>query len=52
MICHKLGYSDRPDPEISLLSLPSSVFLRLDDLRMAALLVTVEEALPRTAYLA
>lgn len=52
MICHKLGYSDRPDPDVSLLSLPSSTFLRLDDLRMAALIVNVEEALPRTAYLA
>jgi len=52
MICHRLGYSDRPKSGVSLLSLPSSAFLRFDDLRMAALLVRVEDMLPIITHLA
>lgn len=51
-ICHKLGLGVEADPELSLLALPSCAELRFDDLRLAALLVEVEDAVSRTTYLA
>jgi putative nucleotidyltransferase with HDIG domain len=51
-ICHKLGLGVDVDPELSLLALPSTTLLKFDDLRLASLMVKVEDAVSNTSYLA
>jgi HD-like signal output (HDOD) protein len=51
-ICNKLGVSQEPDPEISLVSLASAAFLKFDDLRLATLMVDAEDAVASAARLA
>jgi HD-like signal output (HDOD) protein len=51
-ICDKLGMSSGPDPEISLISVPSAIRLKFDDLRLAVLMVDAEDALQAAARLA
>jgi HD-like signal output (HDOD) protein len=50
-ICHKLGAGQAPDENVSLLSLPSAEYLKLDDLQMAVLLVEAEDALSRAGHM-
>jgi HD-like signal output (HDOD) protein len=50
-ICDKLGMSQTPDPELSLISLPSAAYLKFDDMRLAVLMVDAEDALRAAARL-
>jgi putative nucleotidyltransferase with HDIG domain len=43
----KLGASLKPDPEISLLDAPAAAMLRLDDVKLASLLIDVEDDLQK-----
>ena len=47
MVTAKLGASLKPDPEASLLDTAGARLLRLDDLKLATLLVDVEDDLAR-----
>lgn len=51
-ICHKLGISQEPDPDLSLITLPSANYLKFDDLRLAVVMVDAEDLLPAAARLA
>jgi putative nucleotidyltransferase with HDIG domain len=47
LVAAKLGASLKPDPDVSLLDTPGARLLRLDDLKVATLLVDVEDDLAR-----
>ena len=43
LMSRKIGASLKPDPNVSILGLPSASMLRLDDVRIATLLVEIED---------
>lgn len=43
LMSRKIGASLKPDPEVSILGLPAASMLRLDDVRIATLLVEIED---------
>jgi HD-like signal output (HDOD) protein len=50
-ICSKLGVSQEPNEALSLLALPSTSYLKFDDMRIAVLMVEAEDALQRASKL-
>jgi HD-like signal output (HDOD) protein len=48
MMAAKLGASLHPDPDLSLLGTPASAMLRLDDIKVANLLVDLEDDMRNT----
>jgi HD-like signal output (HDOD) protein len=47
LVARKLGASLEPDPDVSILDAPAARLLRLDDVKVAALVVDVEDDLAR-----
>jgi HD-like signal output (HDOD) protein len=43
LMSRKIGASLKPDPDVSILGLPAASMLRLDDVRIATLLVEIED---------
>lgn len=46
-VAAKLGFSLKPNPDLHLLECPARVLLRLDDVRVANLLIDVEDDMSR-----